>query len=227
MKKTLIAISGALLGLAAQAGSFEGWSVSGSVEQAKNELTGSPVLVTANNFNTGISTVSGSKSSSGLKLGVAYGAKLGPTLTTFGVDLSTAKGTVNNLVAENGVTNPDPAQGIQTSVKDRMDVYVAPGFMLDNTSMVYVKLASSNFKYSYTGESGGLTGSPGKSGMSYGLGYKRFFDAKSPYFLVAEYNMGETKSGRISGNGYENTPIYLNTKNKYNSFSIGVGYSFN
>ena len=213
------------------AGNFEGWSVSGSAEQAKSTLSGAPVMQAdgTQTMSGGykISTLEGSDSVTGIKLGAAYGMFVGSTLTTFGADYSTSKASVVNKLAGNGVAGTDPNQMLTTDVKNRIDLYVAPGLMIDAGSLAYAKVGYSTFGYSVThgDPSKTVSGQPGKNGLSYGIGYKQVFNQNSPYFFTAEYMTGKTGNADIKGESSGNT-LSIATNNKFSSLSLGIGYSF-
>ena len=234
--KKIIALTAiaAACSTSAFAGNFEGWSVTAAAESAKSTLSGGPVIITstgAQMVSSGaqISSVDGSGTASGLKLGVAYGLPIASTLTTFGIDYSTAKAGVDNNVAANGVVVGTGKDGLTTDVKSRTDLYVAPGFLINQDSLIYAKVGYSTFSYAATDANGtdpAHGGSAGKSGAFYGIGYKQTLDKNSPYFFTVEYIAGKTSNDKITGSGDNNTPIYVNSNNKFSSFSIGLGYSF-
>lgn len=229
--KKLIALTAiaAACSTSAFAGNFEGWSVTAAVEQAKSALNGGPVMNADGTPKVGSygaqSLVEGSETSTGLKLGVAYGLPIGPTLTTFGVDYSTASSTIHNAGAAAGVQNPDPTSGIFTEFKNRTDVYVAPGFLLNTDSLIYGKVGYSTFTASAVDKGNGVpVGSAGKTGTFYGIGYKQMLDKNSPYFFTAEYITGKTKDDTVSDPTGSIHVSGLN--NKFSSISFGIGYSF-
>lgn len=221
------------------AGNFEGWSVTGSLEQAKSTLSGAPIMQadgtqatsTSGNTTAKLITQDGSDTATGLKLGAAYGMALGTTLTTFGVDYSTSKASVVNpmagVVSGTQYASTDPTAILNTDIKSRMDLYVAPGFMIDADSMAYAKVAYStlNYSVSHGDPTQTVSGSAGKSGLSYGVGYKQMFDQRSPYFFTVEYMTGKSADGDVTG-GSGSTAKSINTNNTFSSMSLGVGYSF-
>jgi len=233
MKKSVLAFSLIAIGFASNsfAGSFDGLSITGAVDNSKNTITGGPVMVIATNTQLNqaglVGVTDGSASKTGLKLGAQYGMDLGEMQLTFGLDYSTAKAEGYSTLTSNNVASTDPTNRFYRNIKNRTDVFVAPGINLDNISVAYIKLGYSTFSYDNVPTPPSTTsnnsGSPGKSGMHYGFGYKRKLDDKSPYFIIAEYISGKTSSGQIN-----NVPatIYVDTKNKFTSFNIGIGYNF-
>ena len=150
-------------------------------------------------------------------LGVAYGLSTGPLLTTVGIDYISGKSTTVNPVTPAG--NGE----IRYDIGSRVDIYVAPGFMLTNESLAYVKLGYSSFSGTSLAAGQGAVGGPGKSGMLWGLGYKQKFGQGSPFHFFADYTAGTTGSGRTSSVPAE---VYVDTKVKFSTLSVGVGYSF-
>ncbi len=200
----------------AQSKNFEGFSASVAIAGGSRTVTGGPILLTNNN-SAGATMLDGSKSATGLALGVAYGLTTGPLLTTVGVDYVSGKSTVVNPAT------PAAVGSTSFDVGQRMDVYVAPGFMLTNEALAYVKLGYASFSGTAISAGQGAVGGPGKSGVLWGLGFKQKFGQGSPFHFFADYTAGTTGSGRSSS-----VPalLYVDNKVKFSTLSIGVGYSF-
>lgn len=200
----------------AQSKNFEGFSASAAIAGGSKTVTDGSIIRT-NGSSTGVTVVESSKSATGLALGVAYGLTTGPLLTTVGVDYVSGKSTVVNTTtpAGNGTLSYDVGQ--------RMDIYVAPGFMLTNEALAYVKLGYASFSGTAVSAGQDAADGPGKSGMLWGLGFKQKFGQGSPFHFFADYTAGTTSSGRTS-----TVPAakYLDNKVKFSTLSIGVGYSF-
>jgi hypothetical protein len=200
----------------AQSKNFEGFSASLGVATGSRTVTGAPVY-TINNTLADVVLGENSKNSTDAVLGVAYGLSTGPLLTTVGIDYISGKSTTVNPLTPAG--NGE----IRYDIGSRVDIYVAPGFMLTNESLAYVKLGYSSFSGTSLAAGQGAVGGPGKSGMLWGLGYKQKFGQGSPFHFFADYTAGTTGSGRTSSVPAE---VYVDTKVKFSTLSVGVGYSF-
>ena len=195
MHKTLIAAAIAATFVTpqafAQSKNFEGFSVLGGLN-----ITNSKYDFTANPGQTSFST---DKTATNVQLQAEYGIALS-----------------NNVMLGIGVTaglgdlsfGTPPTATDEVKLKDNVSVYVAPGVTLNDSTLLYAKLAS----VSGTASSNGTTS---LSGIGYGLG-ARFLTGKNVFFQ-AEYLY--TKFD-------DKTNTSGTAKPSSGAFSFGVGYKF-
>jgi hypothetical protein len=116
---------------------------------------------------------------------------------------------------------------VAVTVKDRWDLYVAPGYKFNADSVAYVKWGYS--QHSIQKLSDGSTGTsigpgPSHSGTLYGIGFKHKLDTLQPYYYAIEYDIDSTGKGTISApikptNGYT-------SKVNSSTLSLKLGYLF-
>jgi hypothetical protein len=205
----------------AQAQGFSGWQATAGVDFGSNRLKGGEYSTLSTGADAGYAASDGKHSSTGLRLGLGYGFDLGNFLTTVGVDYSNSNNHINNSVITGTSMGPN---GIH--IKDRFDLYVAPGYKINPESLAYVKLAYSQVSKDGlidTSSGASIGTGPKSSGISYGIGFKQKFGPQSPYFYAVDYSFGGLGKGTIlspSGNdGY-------NSKLNFSSLSINIGKTF-
>ena len=162
-----------------------------------------------------------SKNSTDLVLNAAYGFKTGSFLTTVGLEYDTGNVTFRNV----GSQAAGVGTSVDTTVKNRIGAYIAPGFMIDASSVAYVKLGYETASITAKGDTGtATTGGLKSGGYSYGLGYKRLFAAKSPWYGLVEYTETMHKNSTLVDSP---TGAYANNGDlKTSKLSLGVGYNF-
>ena len=111
---------------------------------------------------------------------------------------------------------------VTTNVKNRYNVYVAPGFQVSDDGLAYVKLG-------YTGASTGVTSALGTAlvngltnhAFSYGVGYKQFFNQNIYGYVELDY--ASHNSGNVTA---PTQGLYFTSDIKATSYLVGVGYKF-
>ena len=189
-------------------------SVSGNVDSNVIKVTAGAGAGTYN-VNTQVN------SSKGLAAvaGIGYGFRFSPrVLMTVGAEYSpnnrdlsyTATGT-GLIIIPNTIT-----------LSSRYSVYVAPGYEIDSSSVVYGKVGYASSKLKVNNGDGDQTT---LTGYILGAGYKKFF--KDNIYGFAELNYIKLNSSTISGIGstYTGTYSYNVGGNEYNAL-VGVGYKF-
>lgn len=196
------------------AAEFEGFSAGVSINSTKNKTTeGFWYNDIANEAQT-----SGSARKTKAKISAGFGIAIsGPYIATAGFDYLPEKSTVESTYTT------DPAGKLLVPIRSRMDFYIAPGIKLDSDKLLYVKAGLSALHYNtVTDETfAAQNGTPGKTGLFVGIGYKQYLQSKSPFHFSFDYTYGNSKNGKI-----DDGTKYFNTKVTYSSFSTGLGYSF-
>lgn len=167
----------------AQAKNFEGFSVLGAVNVNNNK-----VEVPSSSFTE-------SKTESNVGIQAEYDIPLGQS---FVLGLGASAG-----LSDFSITST-------TKLKNGSSVYIAPGFAVNQNTLVYGKVAS--VSTTVTNSAGSLN----LSGVGYGAG-ARFLSGKNVFFQV-EYMF----------NKYDDKADSTNTvlKNQTGTLSFGVGYKF-
>jgi hypothetical protein len=116
---------------------------------------------------------------------------------------------------------------VAVTVKDRWDLYVAPGYKFNADSVAYVKWGYS--QHSIQKLSDGSTGTsigpgPSHSGTLYGIGFKHKLDPLQPYYYAIEYDIDSTGKGTIS-DPIKPTNWYTSKVNS-STLSLKLGYHF-
>jgi outer membrane immunogenic protein len=94
-------------------------------------------------------------------------------------------------------------------LKNTYGLFIAPGFALNDTTMLYLKVGSASAKVEINGISADLTG------LGYGLGAK--YLGNKNVFYQAEYLLNKYDDKTVGG---------LTFKNKTSVLTVGVGYKF-
>lgn len=200
MKKILIATAIAATLVApqafAQAQNFEGFSLGANlnVANASTEVTG-PGL-----------SLKPSESSQNLGLQAQYNWALGDAFV-LGAGVSVGVGDLKGGEYNSGGT-------FNVKQKEAYSLFVAPGVALNDSVLLYGKVAALSGKAELTGP--GVSGSATANGVGYGLGVQSYLNKN--LFI----------QGELMQNNYNEVDINPTTKGKLNSaiFSIGVGYRF-
>jgi outer membrane immunogenic protein len=195
MKKLLIAAAIAATTFAphafAQAKNFEGFSVLGGLNVASSKLDFEAT--------PGSTSTSSDKTATNLVLQAEYGIALSNSFV-LGLGVSAGLGDLS-------FGEPRNSTG-EVKLKDHVSAYVAPGFALSDSALIYGKLASIS-------ATAGASTSTSISGMGYGLG-ARFLAGKNVFYQVEYlYNKYDDK-GSSTGT----------TKLQSGALSFGVGYKF-
>lgn len=195
MKKLLIASAIAATFVTpqafAQAKNFEGFSVLAGLNSASSTFE--------QTAKSGASSTSATSTSSNVQLQAEYTWAAGQNFT---VGLGVNAGLGDLLFGRWA------ASGVDLKLKDTVAVYVAPGYAISDTTLVYGKIASIS-------GTAADTASVSLSGMGYGLG-ARFNSGKNLYYQA------EFMANQYSDKDF---PTVID-KFKGTLFSFGVGYKF-
>ena len=225
MHKQLVVLFGIVAISSANADNknFEGPYLQGALgyESVSGNVDSNVIRVTAGagagtyNVNTQVN------SSNGLAevAGMGYGFRFSPrVLMTVGAEYS-----LNNR----DLSYSSTATGLifrpsNITLSSRYSVYVAPGYEIDSSSVVYGKVGYTSSKVRVND---GSTDQTTLTGYILGAGYKKFF--KDNIYGFAELNYIKFNSSTISGNGttFTGTYSYNVGGNAYNTL-VGVGYKF-
>lgn len=175
----------------AQAKNFEGFSLYGGVNLANSTLEQNP--------KNGFSNASVTSSSSNFGLQAQYTLAVGNSVAVgFGASMG-----LGDLVFGRWV-----ASGIDIKLKDTSSIYVAPGYAINDTTLLYGKIAS------VTGAAADTT-SVSLSGLGYGVGAQIMMNKNTFYqFEWMQSNYSD-----------KDFPTVVD-KFKSSALSVGVGYKF-
>lgn len=132
--------------------------------------------------------------------------------------------------------------GAKIKASNRFNVFITPGYEIDNDKLVYLKAGYSSVKVDVTAPSsitfqgqsqplGGLASNQSKtlSGYIVGLGYKQIISGGIYAFGEANYmSYGSANFGRSIPFPQTNMSLNTNTSSSLNSYQllVGVGYKF-
>jgi hypothetical protein len=156
-------------------------------------------------------------------IGLGYTASVAKDyLVTIGADYSPLSTTGNSNASLSTTTFTN-----QYKYSNRVNIFVAPGFLIDKDKQVYVKAGYSMLNVKASGGTVGNTGgnpSANLNGYFAGLGYKQLIDKNLYFFGEGNYYSYGNKSMNynFSGGTYDNT----NVKATSYQFLVGVGYKF-
>jgi hypothetical protein len=222
MKSVLTAVLAASFLLSAnvfaQAKNFEGFTAELSTGSQKTSLSNGDLFSRAN-APLGAAILSGSKHTNPAIIGLSYGFKLTDQFVVgLGLDYNL---TTSSIVSQCRGCLPPAA--VTQKVSNRYSLYVAPGFSLSSTSLVYVKFGYTQASMSHSASDGTvLTGGPSKGGWLTGLGYKRFIT--DSVYGFAEYSSAQNSAGKYTSTADGNN--WDSGKLKTESFLVGAGYKF-
>lgn len=188
------------------------------------QLTGTDYGGTPNKSNS-LTTSSGSAP---LVLGVGYTFPVKNNFTLgIGVDYSTlTQDTSVGSFYYPGISSN--TYDYQFSISNRFNIFLAPGYAIDLTKLVYAKLgySSQDVQYSQTNCCSSPSNKAQVSGYVLGLGYKQFITeglygfAEANYYAYASSNLSSTYSDGPGGTVTSNPNV-----SAYN-FLLGLGYRF-
>jgi len=106
-------------------------------------------------------------------------------------------------------------------------LYIAPGYVIDDESLVYGKLGYAGTQIKTT-LSGGSAQSANYKGYLVGIGYKRIISGGLYGFVESNYTAYGNQTQNASGNLGSVTTYNISTTNKVSSYNtmVGVGYKF-
>ena len=177
------------------------------------------------NVGTTFTNPSVSSGAAPLIIGAGYNFNVNPKYTLgLGVDyslFSTNSGTITSITSTPNVL-PNTAY---TKVSNRYNIYVMPGYVIDETKLAYLKVGYSNQKVEDFATLNNVSlGSTNVSGYILGVGYKQMIGGGIYAFGEANYMnySNGTLIYRESG-GYS---FFTNKGSDAYSALIGLGYKF-
>ena len=187
-----------------------------SVKMSNGAVNGDPSAASDSNKSYGGGSFSGA-------IGLGYGFAVDKNwLITVGADYSPlTSNTSTTSFSSEGETNT-----LKFSVSNRYNVFIAPGYVIDNNKLVYAKAGYSAQSTKMKASVGDTFNNPSKnlSGYVVGLGYKQLIN-KNIYFF-GEGNYMNYSSSNASGTSADaSTVTYGNSATAY-QFLVGVGYKF-
>lgn len=200
MKKLLIATAVAAALVApqafAQSNHFAGFSVglNGHVITTSTEISGS-----------GFAAKFGD-SSQNASLQGAYGFVMGPN-AVLGLGATYFLGDLKGGTVSDGVST------FEMKGKDQYSLYIEPGYVIGNSTLLYAKLAYLGVKGELSG--GGSSASENLDGVGYGLGARVKLDRNM--FLQLEFAQSDYNSKTIQG---------ASVKPSATLGTVGIGYQF-
>jgi outer membrane immunogenic protein len=195
---------------------FEGVAVQFGTGYQQNKMGGGTLFLNNTGANSGASIASGDNNKVPAVVEISYGLKMSPQFILglgASYDFSSAS-IVGNCVG------CAPAAAITTKIQNRYNIYFAPGVKTSEDGLAYVKLGYSGISTSVAASDGSaLTNGLNNHAVSYGVGYKQFFN--SNIYGFAEMNYAKHNSGNITG-----PTVYYSSDIKSTSYLLGVGYKF-
>jgi hypothetical protein len=195
-----------------------------TVQDAK--LTGTPFGSTGNVSRSNSPSVSGMP----LVLGIGYTWSLADRFTLgLGADYSfTNHKRTNSAVFTYPGTGSSTGYDYEFTVSDRLNVYLTPGYAIDEDKLVYAKFGYSNqsLQFNQTNCCSAPSNTDKVSGYVIGLGYKQMISfgvygfAEINYFNYDNANLSSTYTDDGGGTVSSNP-----SSNAYNVL-LGVGYRF-
>jgi hypothetical protein len=208
---------------------FEGFYGQVSTGYEKNTVESVNLTGTDNGQLPNVSTSSSpSASSAPLVLGLGYTFKLQEKFTLgLGVDYSA----VTQTTQASGFSYPSISSNTYDydfSISNRFNIFIAPGYAIDDKKLAYVKLGYSNqdVQYSQTNCCSSPSNKANVSGYVLGLGYKQIISdglygfVEANYYGYSKANMSSTYSDGPGGTVSANPNL-----NAYNVL-VGLGYKF-
>lgn len=208
---------------------FEGFYGQVSTGYENNTVESVKLTGTDTGQSPNISTSSSPSSSSApLVLGLGYTFKLQEKFTLgLGVDYSALKQTTQ----ASGFSYPNISSDTYDydfSISNRFNIFIAPGYAIDDKKLAYVKLGYSNqdVQYSQTNCCSSPSNKANVSGYVLGLGYKQIISnglygfIEANYYAYSKANMSSTYSDGPGGTVSANPNL-----NAYNVL-VGLGYKF-
>jgi outer membrane immunogenic protein len=225
MKKLLVAAAVAgLVGTANAQNAFEGFYGQLGIGYENNSVKFSNGAVNGNPDAASDANKSYSGGSFSGAIGLGYGFAIDKNwLLTVGADYSPLTSNTSTTTFNNDDGTSDT---LKFSVSNRYNVFIAPGYVIDNNKLVYAKAGYSAQSVKMKASVGDYFNNPSKnlSGYVLGLGYKQLID-KNIYFF-GEGNYMNYSSANASGTSADaRTVTYGNSATAY-QFLVGVGYKF-
>jgi|AntAceMinimDraft_11_1070367.scaffolds.fasta_scaffold00971_3 hypothetical protein len=209
---------------------FEGVYGQVSTGYEKNTVESVELIGTDNGSSPNTSTsASPSSSAAPLVLGLGYTFKLQDQFTLdFGIDYSSLTQTTNSKGFSYPSVTDSGTYDYEFSISNRFNIFLAPGYAIDDNKVTYFKLGYSHqeVQYSQTNCCSVPSNDAGVDGYILGLGYRQTI-AKGLYgFIESNYqayssaNMSSTYTDGPGGSVSANPDL-----NAYNVL-VGLGYTF-
>ena len=226
---SVLSASIVLTGSAFAQNAFEGFYGQVSTGYENNTVESVNLTGTDTGQSPNISTsTSPSSSSAPLVLGLGYTFKLQEKFTLgLGVDYSA----LTQTTQASGFSYPNISSDTYDydfSISNRFNIFIAPGYAIDDKKLAYVKLGYSNqdVQYSQTNCCSSPSNKANVSGYVLGLGYKQIISnglygfIEANYYAYSKANMSSTYSDGPGGTVSANPNL-----NAYNVL-VGLGYKF-
>jgi hypothetical protein len=191
-----------------------------SVSLVGTDYGGTPNTSTSASLNSG---------SAPLVLGLGYTFELqGKFMLGVGVEYSTLSQTTNVAGFSYPSTGSTTAYDYHVSISNRFNVFLSPGYAIDDDKLAYLKIGYSNqqLQYSQTDCCSAPSNKGNVSGYLLGLGYKQMIANGFYGFVEANYQAySHADLSSTYSDGPGGTVSANPSSNAYN-FLVGVGYKF-
>ena len=181
----------------------------------------------------GPSNVSTSASPSGsampLVVGLGYTMGLNESFTLgFGVDYSVLNQSTDSAGFGYPMTGSTAVYDYKFTVSNRINLFVSPGYVIDQDKLAYIKLGYSNqgVQYQQTNCCSSPSNTASVNGYLLGVGYKQMIRGQA--YVLAEANYYAYSSANLSST-YSDGPggtVSSSPSTRSYNFLIGVGYKF-
>lgn len=229
IKLLIISASAIFTGVAFAQSAFVGFYGQVSTGYENNTVESVNLTGTDTGQSPNVSTSSSPSSSSApLVLGLGYTFKLQEKFTLgLGVDYAA----LTQTTQASGFSYPNISSNsydYDFSISNRFNIFIAPGYAIDDKKLAYVKLGYSNqdVQYSQTNCCSSPSNKANVSGYVLGLGYKQIISnglygfIEANYYAYSKANMSSTYSDGPGGTVSANPNL-----NAYNVL-VGLGYKF-
>ena len=209
---------------------FEGFY--GQLATGFENNTAHDVRLTGTDYG-GPSNVSTSASPSGggmpLVVGLGYTMGLNKSFTLgFGVDYSILNQSTDSAGFGYPTTSSTAVYDYKFSVSNRINLFVSPGYVIDQDKLAYIKLGYSNqgVQYQQTNCCSSPSNTASVNGYLLGIGYKQMIQGQA--YVFAEANYYGYSSANLSSTYSDGPGGTVSTSPNLSSYNllIGVGYKF-
>jgi len=222
MKSLAFAAFAASVAISAQvfaadtASKFEGFSAEFASGYQQTKMGNGPVYANVTGAVTATSVGSGSSNNVPAVVGINFGIKVSSQfIVGLGATYDMTTASVNGTCSGGGCTSV-----VTTKIKNRYNLFIAPGVQTSESGLAYVKLGYSGVSASSSVSDGSVVTSGLKTtAISYGAGYKQFFNNNLYGFAEIDY------AGHGSGN-QTGTTVFYSSDIKTTSYLVGIGYKF-
>lgn len=197
---------------------FVAFSVSGSVFAQADNFTGLSTAVSLKGSDTSVYADIFGSTSYGADVRASYGFVLSKDIIlNVGASINIGSNSIYKF-------NPIETFSQSAKVKNLASIYLEPGVLLSNNTLVYGKIShnTGKFQYTYNDAEVSVSESTTKSGIGLGLGVRTMFNEKT--FIQFELNRAALSSKANNQNynylGFEGDRAIIT------SASVGIGYKF-